>query len=139
MKSFKLDWLVLPLVGFAAVLLLWSFSSSTWASNLPSPAKTWEASRDYVMQPFAKRGEMDQGILRFTWYSLILVAQGYASPKTLAITGGSAGGIFAGRAITAAPQLFAAAVIHVGSELAFILNSARLLPVRVKSGTPDRR
>jgi prolyl oligopeptidase len=43
-----------------------------------------------------------------------LVEQGYASPKTLAVTGGSAGGIFAGRAITAAPQLFAAAVIHVG-------------------------
>jgi prolyl oligopeptidase len=43
-----------------------------------------------------------------------LVEQGYASPRTLAVTGGSAGGIFAGRAITAAPQLFAAAVVHVG-------------------------
>ncbi len=78
MKSFKLDWLVLPLIGFAAVLALWSFSSRTWASNLPSPTQTWIASRDYVLEPFAKRGEMDQGILRFTWYSLILVAQGYA-------------------------------------------------------------
>ena len=29
------------------------------------------------MQSFAKRGELDQGILRFTWYSLILVAKGY--------------------------------------------------------------
>ena len=78
MKSFKLDWLLLPLVGFAVVLILWAVSSNTWATNLPSPAKTWEASREYVMSPFAKRGEMDQGILRFTWYSLILVAQGYA-------------------------------------------------------------
>jgi nitrate/nitrite transport system permease protein len=26
---------------------------------------------------FAKRGELDQGILRFTWMSLVLVAQGY--------------------------------------------------------------
>ena len=43
-----------------------------------------------------------------------LIAQGYASPATLAIEGGSAGGIFAGRAITEAPTLFAAAVIHVG-------------------------
>jgi prolyl oligopeptidase len=54
-----------------------------------------------------------------TWKDAIaagqfLVDQGYASPRTLAIQGGSAGGIFAGRAITAAPQLFAAAVIHVG-------------------------
>ncbi len=32
-----------------------------------------------------------------------------------------------------------AAFIHVGSELAFILNSARLLPAGGKSGTPDRR
>ena len=46
--------------------------------NLPSPAKTWEASKLYVLEPFAKRGELDQGILRFTWYSLVLVAKGYA-------------------------------------------------------------
>ena len=31
-----------------------------------------------MLEPFAKRGEMDQGILRFTWYSLMLVAKGYA-------------------------------------------------------------
>ncbi|SDR66074.1 nitrate ABC transporter permease [Opitutus sp. GAS368] len=78
MKTFKLDWLILPFVGFGIVLALWAISSNTWAPNLPSPAKTWEASREYVLSPFAKRGEMDQGILRFTWYSLILVAQGYA-------------------------------------------------------------
>jgi len=78
MKNFKLDWLLLPLLGFAVVLALWSISSRTWATNLPSPSQTWIASRDYVLEPFAKRGEMDQGILRFTWYSLILVAQGYA-------------------------------------------------------------
>jgi nitrate/nitrite transport system permease protein len=34
-------------------------------------------SRVYVMEPFAKRGELDQGVLRFTWYSLVLVAKGY--------------------------------------------------------------
>ncbi|WP_404421905.1 nitrate ABC transporter permease [Nibricoccus sp. IMCC34717] len=78
MKRFPLDWLVLPLVGIAAVIALWALSSNTWASNLPSPLKTWESSRDYILDPFAKRGEMDQGILRFTWYSLQLVAQGYA-------------------------------------------------------------
>jgi prolyl oligopeptidase len=54
-----------------------------------------------------------------TWKDAIacgqyLVDQGFASPATLAIMSGSAGGVFAGRAITAAPQLFAAAVIHVG-------------------------
>src|SRR5579859_346143 len=78
MKKFKLDWLILPGLGFAVILVLWTISSATWASNLPSPLKTWQASRDYVLQPFEKRGEMDQGILRFTWYSLELVAKGYA-------------------------------------------------------------
>ncbi len=67
----------LPLAGVAAVLLLWSFSSRTWSKDLPSPAETWQASRPYVVEPFAKRGEMDQGVLRFAWYSLALVAKGY--------------------------------------------------------------
>lgn len=43
-----------------------------------------------------------------------LIAQGYASPKTLGIWGTSAGGIFVGRAVTEAPELFAAAVFDVG-------------------------
>ena len=74
----KLDALLLPLLGFAVVIGLWYLSSATWARELPNPTKTWEASREYVLKPFEKRGEMDQGILRFTWYSLLLVAKGYA-------------------------------------------------------------
>jgi len=78
MKKLKLDWIILPLVGVAVVVAIWAVSSSTWAKELPSPLKTWEKSKEYVMKPFEKRGEMDQGILRFTWYSLVLVAKGYA-------------------------------------------------------------
>src|SRR5882724_1537387 len=78
MKKFRLDWLLLPAFGFLLVLAGWSFLSATFTKNLPSPLKTWEASRIYIVEPFAKRGEMDQGILRFTWYSLQLVAKGYA-------------------------------------------------------------
>ena len=44
-----------------------------------------------------------------------LIAQGFASPKTLGIMGTSAGGIFVGRSVTTAPQLFAAAIFNVGS------------------------
>jgi len=43
-----------------------------------------------------------------------LIARGYASPQTLGVMGTSAGGIFVGRVITSAPQLFAAAVFNVG-------------------------
>ena len=92
MKNFKLDWLFLPLVGFAIVLGLWTISSATWAPSLPSPLKTWQASKPYILEPFAKRGEMDQGILRFTWYSLVLVAKGYA----LALIIGTPIGFFLG-------------------------------------------
>jgi nitrate/nitrite transport system permease protein len=77
-SKLKLDWIILPLVGVAIVIAIWAISSSTWAKELPSPLKTWEKSKDYVIKPFEKRGEMDQGILRFTWYSLVLVAKGYA-------------------------------------------------------------
>ena len=68
----------LPLIGVGAVVLLWAVASATFAPSLPSPSKTWEVSRLYITEPFEKRGELDQGILRFTWYSLQRVSQGYA-------------------------------------------------------------
>ncbi len=92
LQKFKLDWLLLPIAGIGVVIALWALSSKTWATNLPSPLKTWEASKLYILEPFAKRGEMDQGILRFTWYSLILVAKGYA----LALLIGTPIGFFLG-------------------------------------------
>jgi prolyl oligopeptidase len=54
-----------------------------------------------------------------TWKDAIacaeyLIAQKYTSPGKIAIQGGSAGGIMAGRAITERPDLFRAAVIMVG-------------------------
>ncbi len=51
--------------------------SGTVAKDLPSPAKTWQDSKPYVMNPWEKRGEMDQGILRMAFYSLIRVAKGF--------------------------------------------------------------
>ena len=83
----------LPLLGAALMLALWSFSSLTWSRNLPSPGKTWEVSKPYVLAPFEKRGELDQGILRFAWYSLRLVIQGYA----LALVVGTPLGFLLGR------------------------------------------
>ncbi len=43
-----------------------------------------------------------------------LIKQGYASAKTLGVMGTSAGGVFVGRAVTSAPELFAAAIFNVG-------------------------
>jgi nitrate/nitrite transport system permease protein len=69
---------LLPLAGVAAVLGLWQAVSQFGGTDLPSPLRTWEVSKPYIVEPFAKRGELDQGILRFTWYSLVLVAKGYS-------------------------------------------------------------
>jgi nitrate/nitrite transport system permease protein len=77
-SKLQLTAFVLPLLGAAAVLGAWSLSSRTWSKGLPSPTQTWQASKVYVVEPFEKRGELDQGILRFAWYSLVLVAKGYA-------------------------------------------------------------
>ena len=43
-----------------------------------------------------------------------LIAEGYASAKTLGVIGTSAGGIFVGRTVTTAPELFVAAIFDVG-------------------------
>jgi nitrate/nitrite transport system permease protein len=77
-QRFDVSTYLLPGVGVVLLLLLWALSSASVTKNLPSPAKTWEVSKPYVVAPFEKRGELDQGVARFAWYSLILVAKGYA-------------------------------------------------------------
>src|SRR5213592_1320694 len=69
--------LLLPFLGLAAVLLLWAVVSQTVAADLPSPARTWTESRRYVLEPFFKDGEMNQGIGRLAFYSLVRVGKGY--------------------------------------------------------------
>jgi nitrate/nitrite transport system permease protein len=68
---------LLPFLGLVAVLALWTVLSQTIARDLPSPAKTWEESRRYILEPFFKDGEMNQGIGRLTGYSLVRVGKGY--------------------------------------------------------------
>src|SRR6187401_1557700 len=67
----------LSLVGVGLVLALWAALSATVAKDLPSPVSTWEQSKLYILAPWEKRGEMDQGILRMASYSLWRVAKGY--------------------------------------------------------------
>ena len=75
---FDVSTYLLPAVGALLLLGLWAVSSASLTQNLPSPAKTWEVSKPYVVAPFEKRGELDQGVARFAWYSLVLVAKGYS-------------------------------------------------------------
>jgi nitrate/nitrite transport system permease protein len=73
----RLGHLLLPLTGIAMVGLLW-LAASRSVPDLPSPLRTWEESKLYLLQPFDKRGEMDQGIARLAYYSLVRVSKGFA-------------------------------------------------------------
>lgn len=67
----------LPLVGIVLAGLGWWYAS-TLVTDLPSPLKTWEESKVYILEPWAKRGEMDQGIGLLAYYSLMRVAYGFS-------------------------------------------------------------
>jgi nitrate/nitrite transport system permease protein len=67
---------VLPLVGIAIALGAW-WMTSLYIPDLPSPARTWAESKVYILEPLAKRGEMDQGIVRLAFYSLVRVGYGF--------------------------------------------------------------
>jgi nitrate/nitrite transport system permease protein len=70
--------MTLPLLGGLGVLVIWTLVSQTVAPDLPSPWRTWNESRRYVLEPFFKDGEMNQGIGRLAFYSLVRVAKGFA-------------------------------------------------------------
>jgi nitrate/nitrite transport system permease protein len=70
-----LDWF-LPLMGVGLALLVW-WGVSVQVPDLPSPLRTWEESKLYILEPFEKRGETDQGIALLAYYSLLRVARGF--------------------------------------------------------------
>jgi nitrate/nitrite transport system permease protein len=72
----RLTHLFLPLGGILLLLAVWGLLSAK-VQDLPSPIKTWQESKIYILEPFEKRGEMDQGILRLAAYSLFRVAKGF--------------------------------------------------------------
>ena len=72
----RLVHMLLPAVGVALGLVAWS-AASALVPDLPSPIRTWEESKIYILEPLAKRGETDQGIALLAYYSLIRVGQGF--------------------------------------------------------------
>src|SRR3954466_11189532 len=91
LKKIVTDFILLPLVGVAVLFGIWALASSmTWdpamnKSTLPGPARTWEASRKYVLEPFAYRNENDMGILRYAWTSLVRVMMGFSIALAAAV------------------------------------------------------
>jgi len=67
---------LLPLCGISLAVLGW-WAASLLVPDLPSPGRTWEESKLYIVEPLAKRGEMDQGIVLLASYSLVRVTKGF--------------------------------------------------------------
>lgn len=84
-KLFPFDYLILPLVGIACAVLVWYGLSKTLTPKLPTPLATWEECKVYILEPFAKRSELDQGVLNFTRYSLVRVAKGFGMAIILGV------------------------------------------------------
>ena len=76
MNAKRLLHIVLPLSGIALVGLVWLIASQS-VPDLPSPLRTWEESKLYLLKPLEKRGEMDQGIVLLAYYSLVRVSKGF--------------------------------------------------------------
>jgi nitrate/nitrite transport system permease protein len=72
----RLVHIALPFIGIALAVVAW-WAASRIVSDLPSPARTWEESKLYILEPLSKRGETDQGILLLAYYSLLRVARGF--------------------------------------------------------------
>jgi nitrate/nitrite transport system permease protein len=68
--------LLLPGVGVGLALLIW-WGTSALVADFPSPLRTWQEGKIYILQPLEKRGEMDQGMGRLAYYSLLRVARGF--------------------------------------------------------------
>jgi nitrate/nitrite transport system permease protein len=92
-QKVNLGWLLWPILGISIMIAAWAVTSLSWATNLPTPWKTWEVSKPYILAPFEKRGELDQGIMRFTWYSLQRVAKGYTLAVLIGVPLGVALGL----------------------------------------------
>jgi nitrate/nitrite transport system permease protein len=76
MNAKRIASLLLPLFGIVLIGVVW-FAASRSIQDLPSPVRTWEESKLYVLRPFDKRGEMDQGIALLACYSLLRVSKGF--------------------------------------------------------------
>lgn len=79
------DAVVLPLVGFASVLLLWWLIASLGTTLLPTPWEALLANLDYILHPFYRRGPGDLGIGWLLLASLRRVFLGFALGSLVAI------------------------------------------------------
>ncbi|HEY9640291.1 MAG TPA: nitrate ABC transporter permease [Coleofasciculaceae cyanobacterium] len=79
------DAIVLPLLGFASVILLWWLVATFVSDLLPTPWDALQANLDYIMHPFYRRGPGDLGIGWLLLASLRRVFLGFLLGSLVAI------------------------------------------------------
>ncbi len=72
-----------PLLGFLALLLVWSLVAGT--SGIPGPDVTWDAAVKLFSEPFHTRGPNDQGIGWNILHSLSRVGMGFGLAAVIGI------------------------------------------------------
>jgi prolyl oligopeptidase len=97
--------------GFNPRLLAWLERGGVYAIAHVRGGGVYGRGWHLAGQKATKPNTWRDGIAAAEW----LVANGYTRPSRLGIYGGSAGGIFTGRAITERPDLFAVGVSSVGT------------------------
>ena len=95
--------------GFSATLLAWLEQGGIYAIAHVRGGGVYGDAWHKAGHKTTKANTWKDGIAVAEW----LIAEGYTSRSKLGVFGGSAGGIFVGRAITERPDLFAAAVPSV--------------------------
>jgi prolyl oligopeptidase len=96
---------------FSPRIYAWIESGGVWATAHVRGGGEFGKAWHEAGRKTTKPNTWKDGIAAAEW----LVANGWTRPSRLAIYGGSAGGIFVGRAIAERPELFAAAVPAVGT------------------------
>jgi nitrate/nitrite transport system permease protein len=76
---------LLPLLGFAGVILLWWVTATFVSDLLPTPLEALVANLDYIMHPFYRRGPGDFGIGWLLLASLQRVFLGFTLGSLVAI------------------------------------------------------
>jgi nitrate/nitrite transport system permease protein len=79
------DAVLLPIVGFAGVILLWWFAASWLSDLLPTPLEALIANLDFILHPFYQRGPGDLGIGWLLLASLRRVFLGFFLGSLVAI------------------------------------------------------
>lgn len=79
------DTILLPLLGFAGVLLLWWILASFFTTLLPTPWEALLANLDYITNPFYRRGPGDLGIGWLLLASLRRVFLGFLLGSLVAV------------------------------------------------------